>query len=383
MENDAKQDNAAVDRAVDGQPAVAIEKGYVFVYRILDVAEEIDLAAVERLLKERGGLSRLRIARSTRQAFHMRNAPVSLALGPCRVRVGDEAHDCELFAKLWDYGILSLQFQIPLAPGTAWPALVRLAALIEDKSDFDEIARKQAAELTRVLSRAMVLQHEWEGIEDYAIYFLERVAGVDKAADLADRADIPALLIGEPAEPLAPRVRAGILDARLQYGERDLAVIDWNAALVVEPSGVRDVADVLEFAVTHLMEFRYYDDLLDKRLGLLYDSIEQGRRTLRNRFGALSHEASSRFIEFAEFIERVENSLKVVGDFYLATVFRTAAQRFRLRDWEDSITRKMNLLARVTELLQGEVNVSRSHWLEIIVILLISIEVVSAIFKLW
>lgn len=362
---------------------VTVEKGYALVYRILDIAEEIDLQEVERLLKERGGLGRMRMARGTRQAFHVRNAPVRISLGPSTVHIGDGAYEAEVYAKVWDYGILSLQFQLPIAAGTAWDELVRLSAKIDERSDFDEIARRLGRELTRVLEIAMKLPHEWEGIEDYAIFFFERLGGIQAAAELAVKADIPALIIGEPAEKLAPRLRAGILDTMTQYGERDLAVIDWNAAVVVEPSGQRDVADVLEFAVTHLMEFRYYDDLLDKDLAVLYDSIEEGRRPFRNRYGKLSHEASSRFIEFAEFFERVENSLKVVGDFYLATVFRTAAQRFRLRDWEESITRKMNLLARVTELLQGEVNVSRSHWLEIIIIVLIAFEIVSALFKLW
>jgi hypothetical protein len=362
---------------------VRIERGSLLIYRFFDVAEEIDLAAIERLLKERNLLTRLRIARSTRQAFHIRNAPVLLALGATTLRAGTRALEVETFAKVWDYGILSLQFRLPIEPGTPWSELIRLAAACEDESDIDEAARRHARSLTQTLASAMKLPHEWEGIEDYAIFFFEKLAGVDKPAELLQAADVPALILADPVTKLAPRVRGGILETLLQYGESDLAIIDWNAAVVVEPSGQRDVADVLEFAVTHLMEFRYYDDLLDQRLTTLYDAIEQGRGgMLRNSFGRLSHEASSRFIEFSEFIERVENSLKVVGDFYLATVFRTAASRFRLKDWEESITRKMNLLARVTELLQGEVNVQRSHWLEIIVIALIAFEIVSALIQL-
>ena len=361
---------------------VTIERGFVLHYRVFDVAEEVDLAEIETLLKD-SPASRLRMARSTRQAFHIRNAPVLLALGPTQVRVGSETLAAETFAKVWDYGILSLQFQFAIAPGTPWSELVSRAAAAEDDSEIDEAARKHARALTQALGSAMRQTHEWHGIEDYTIFFFEKLGGVERPGDLAQHADVPALILADPGTKLAPRVRTGILDTLLQYGESDLAVIDWNAAVVVEPSGQRDVADVLEFAVTHLMEFRYYDDLLDQRLAVLYDNIEAGRGALwRNRFGRLSHESSTRYIEFSEFIERVENSLKVVGDFYLATVFRTAAQRFRLRDWEESVTRKMNLLARVTELLQGEVNVQRSHWLEIVIIALIVFEIVSALVQL-
>ncbi len=161
-------------------------------------------------------------------------------------------------------------------------------------------------------------------------------------------------------------------------------MIDWNSALVVEPSGSRDVADMLEFASTHLTEFRYFDELLDERLDKLYESIERRRvgSILRRDFESISREAGSLYIEFSKFVERVENSLKFVGDFYLATVFRAAVTRFNMHEWEENVTRKMNALARVSELLKNEVDVRRSHWLEVIVILLILFEIVSAIWKM-
>ena len=57
--------------------------------------------------------------------------------------------------------------------------------------------------------------------------------------------------------------------------------------------------------------------------------------------------------------------------------------RLGLADWQENITRKMNLLAQVSSLLQGEVNIRRSHWMEITVIVLILFEVVSALLKFY
>jgi uncharacterized Rmd1/YagE family protein len=71
----------------------------------------------------------------------------------------------------------------------------------------------------------------------------------------------------------------------------------------------------------------------------------------------------------------------VVGDFYLAEIFRAAVRRFRLADWQQSVTRKLNLFTRVAELLQSELNVWRGHLLEFVVILLIAFEIVSAILR--
>jgi hypothetical protein len=180
-------------------------------------------------------------------------------------------------------------------------------------------------------------------------------------------------------------VRNPILDNVHAYSDRDLAVVDWNSALLVEPEGSRDVADILEFATTHLMEFRYFDDLLDERLERLYDSLERRRSVwsfFRNDYERLSREAGSLYLEFSDYVERVDNSVKFVGDFYLATIFRSAVRRFNLPEWEKSLNRKMNALARISEMLQTEVNARRSHWLEVIVVVLILVELISTILKL-
>jgi hypothetical protein len=355
----------------------SIAKGTVIAYRIFDLAEEIDLAAVQ-------GSSRLELARSGGHSLVVRNAPVTLALGPSRIRIGEKPVDVEIFARLWDYGVVSIQFHVPIAAGTSWHDLVRFAAAAEDDNEFDAVARAKAGEVLGALGKAFKGPHEPHGFEDYIVYFLEKIDGIRSISELSEAADIPALILGEPTTTLSARQRSAILESTFQYSSSDLAVIDWNSALLVEPSGSRDVADMLEFASTHLTEFRYFDELLDERLDKLYESIERRRvgSILRRDFESISREAGSLYIEFSKFVERVENSLKFVGDFYLATVFRAAVTRFNMHEWEENVTRKMNALARVSELLKNEVDVRRSHWLEVIVIVLILFEIVSAVWKI-
>jgi hypothetical protein len=276
--------------------------------------------------------------------------------------------------------VVSIQFHLPIEGGTTWQALVQRAALAEDDNDIDAVAAARVREVAGNLAGAATLAHEPQGVEDYIVYFLEELTGIEEPSQLASRADIPALILGEPSLSLSNDMRKAILDGALSYSTRDLAVIDWNSALVIDPSGSRDVVDILEFAVTHLMEFRYFDTLLDDRLESLYEAVERQRRFsfFRTEYERLSREASALFLEFSEYVERIENSLKFVGDFFLATVFRRATARFQLREWEGSVTRKVNALARVSEVLSAEINARRSHWLEIVVIALILYEIISA-----
>ena len=64
-----------------------------------------------------------------------------------------------------------------------------------------------------------------------------------------------------------PRPAASCCRQRFSYFEDDLAVLTWNAALVVEPVAEdTDVQYVLEFANAQLLELRFYDALLDAEL---------------------------------------------------------------------------------------------------------------------
>ena len=362
---------------------VCIQKGSVLIYRVFDVAEEANLSHVEALLKSESSRARLKFTKVPKQAVIMRNAPVTLNLGETEVILDQHKIKVEVFAKIWDYGVLSIMFQIPIPEGTEWEELIEFSAKIEQDTTLDEAARFRAQELVNVITAALRDPHTWHQFEDYVIFFFEVISGIEKTGELIEKVDIPRLLIAETNNNLSERSRRAIMEnSTFQYTNADLTIIDWNSAIVIEPSGLKEVPEVIEFALTHMMEMRYYDALLDQKLTTLYDSIEESRgKFFSNRFTHLSREASSRYIEFSEFIERVDNSFKVLGDFYLAKIFRASGEKFRIPEWEVNITRKINLFSNLSELLQGEINVNRSLWLEITVVVLILFELITTIAK--
>jgi hypothetical protein len=365
---------------------VTINQGTTLIYRVFDLGEEIDLAAAETILANQAYRTRLKMAKPAGQALIIRNPPIRINIGEVNLPLNGEVLAAEVVATIWEYGVISFAFQLPIAKGTTWRALIELSDLLQSdiptSSRIDEIGRVRSKEITGLLGSSLKKPNPNPIFDDYIIYFIQDAAGVQTGADLIANADVPSLILGESREPLSERARKSILDFQYQYSDNDLAVIDWNSALILEPSGQREIADILEFALTHLLEFRFYDELLDDRTRELYTAVEQRRQgLLKNFFSSSSREANTRFLEFSEFIERVDNSLKVVGDFYLAEIFRAAVRRFRISDWQQSATRKLNLLARVSELLQGELNVLRGHLLEAVVILLIAIEIFSAVLR--
>ena len=365
---------------------IEIKKGSILIYRVFDVAEEVNLHRVEELLSEPltgTNRSRLRFTLTPRQTIIMRNAPITLGLGESDIIFQNKPVKAEVSAKIWDYGVISILFQIPIPENTSWEKLIDISAQLEQDTLIDESAKYRTQELTNLINPALREPHHWHEFEDYNIFFFEEIDGINDCKEIFDQVDVARLIVAENTAELSDRAKKSILVSTLQYSKNDLAVIDWNSALVIEPSGKKEVPEAIEFALTHLMEMRYYDSLIDQKLTMLYDSIEESRgKFFNNRFSLLSREASARYIEFSEFIERVDNSFKVVGDFYLAKIFRVSNEEFRIPEWEGNIMRKMGLLANLSALLQGEINVNRSLWLEITIVVLILFELITTFAKL-
>ncbi len=366
-----------------GIPIVA--EGRILVYRLFDVADAVDLHRAEAL----AALPSARLAMEGAQsatALEFPRPPLQLALGGREVDLPGGPHHAEGSAHVYDYGVVSVRYAIDIAPGTPLDALLPVAErLVAGPSTaLDLSARRDAEEVARALGPALERPHAWEGLETYQVFLLRRLeGGAARAADLLAAPPVAPLLLGEAgAIPLSPEEREDVLSHHFSYLETDLAVIHWNCALVLEPSGVDDVPDLLEFATAHLLELRYYDALLDRELHRLYDELEAGgsplTHVLTRKYRKLQRGTAALLVELSEMIERLENAVKIVGDFYLARLYQGAVRRFRLPAWQETVLRKQKLLAEVNGLTGDAADTSRAELLELAIIGLIVFEILAA-----
>jgi len=71
--------------------------------------------------------------------------------------------------------------------------------------------------------------------------------------------------------PLTDDERNEILQSRRSYYPDDLVVIGWIAALVYDtPEDALPLMQLLEYANSQLLEFRYYDEMLTRLLAGVY-----------------------------------------------------------------------------------------------------------------
>jgi hypothetical protein len=367
-----------------GGESIAIQRGCILAYRIFDVCDEIALDTAEQQLADAPGKRRVRFTRDGEQAMQFAAPPLDIELGTRTIdlvlKPGVEAI---LSARFFDYGAVSVEFELPIAPGTRVQDLLPLCDELYESLRLEEVARREVDQLLPRLKGATRGRHDFQGVETYTVVFVEELAG-PPVTELTDSALLAKLIVGEASvKSLSDDARRDVLRHSHSYLEDDLVIIDWNSAFVLEPSGSRDVPEILEFATSQLLELRYYDSTLDAELGHIYDDYAIARRDwrslLRSPYERLARNVLRRFVELTEFTERVDNALKVVGDFYLARVYQSAVRRFRITSWRDSIDEKQALVARSYDLLKGEVDIRRSTVLEVIVIILIAVELVAAL----
>ena len=364
--------------------ALVFEKAHVLCYRTFDIAEEISLEQARRVLTS--DTRRLKLGRENSQYLQLPDPPLAFELGRRALALRQGPVTVDVTARLFDHGAASIILRVPVPEGTTLEVLTALADELYDSQALEELALELIEAVRKMIATAVQGPHLWEQNESYTILFAERIQGNPTADELASRADLARLLLGEVgAKALSSREREAVTQYRFSYTVDDLVVVDWNSAFVYEPSGSSDIPDLLEVANAQLLEFRYYDDQLDAHIARIHDRVQARRHgwtaLFRSPYRALARETLSTLVDLNEFIERVENSLKIIGDFYIAKVYEAAVKRLRIPSWQASVTRKQQLLAQTYGLLKGEVDTDRALTLEATIVFLIVFEIVFAFLR--
>ncbi|MBL8765134.1 MAG: hypothetical protein JNM07_12785 [Phycisphaerae bacterium] len=301
------------------------------------------------------------------------------------VRPGDAGCVTEAAAEgvLYDFGAATVTYRIAFQADPE--ELVRLSEALYENAPLIDDARARARALLARLGGAVSRPGLSPLVEDYHVWRLEEPAGEPDAETwLAAHAAWVARLLRAECRSLAPSQRSDALASRLSYGERDMAIVDWNAALLMGSEG-EDARAILEFANVELLEVCFLDDRLDEALERAYQAVRHDQppwawaRQLFGRPAAELEQTARLLIDSALLFEEVNNALKLLGDQHLARLYGLAARRFHLPEWDASILRKMHTVESVHDKLAGRQTNRRMEVLEWIVIVLIALEIVLAL----
>ncbi|MBI1830072.1 MAG: hypothetical protein HYR84_01315 [Planctomycetes bacterium] len=354
-------------------PSAPMLQGTLHMYVAFDWGDEILLDRVREIVP--ASAQELPRRRRTPPSFFYRPPPLRVVLPSVELQLAElGAVQASVVVTIFDFGAVSIAFQISFS--AAPEALLSLAGSLADSTPLLQKAKTTIESLHKQLLPA-IQDPLWQDdlSEEYHVFQFAPEA-LPQAANLAWLAGMVHL----ESDPLSADEMEEALRFRLSYSPEDLFVPDWAAAVLID----RDCDDTLQtigFANLQLLEFRHIDNRLDESLQAAAHMIQPLTRStlpywrVHDRplrvLGELKVEANGLF-------ERTNNVLKLVGDPYLARVYRLVARRFHMETWIENIQRKLEVAEGVYQVVSDQATSFRTEFLEVIVVLLILIEIILA-----
>jgi hypothetical protein len=358
-------------------------RGSVLVLIQFDVCEEIRLDELRKIFGARTAEASFKKAPSY---VRYQRTPIEETLDPV---ILDSGERLEGQIKYYDYGVVSLVFELPFS-GT-WEDLIQVSCRWTSDTNFESLATRIARQKLERAAPAMIKPYltkpgvsscetgEWLQ-EDYFIFHLREIAGAPSANDLlaADGDKIAQVVRGEMSM-LSEGERQEILQSRISYYPHDLAVIGWNAAFIYDtPAGAETAIQLLQYANSQLLEFRHYDELLTKELENVYDFLDAGGTNVWSRWqtARAASKLHTVLLDVNELTERADNAIKFLSDMFSARLYKLAASKVGVPDYKDLVKEKLQTAEDLYKFMVEQFNQSRAFVLELMVVVILIIELV-------
>src|SRR5438094_5803832 len=358
----------------EAQAEPVVQEGVCYALFAYDAGLGINLDESERRITALTQRAAIRHKRRAPRYFEYRPAPLRVTQEREALAVGAFRTTPSVEAVLYDFGAVSVTYQIPLAGPLAH--LITLAEELYESNVLLADSRRWVEHLLATIAPAVTRPGLTDFVETYEIFEVGAFRPPCPPAELyTTHAQEVARILRSERAVLSNQEVHDALGHRISFGSDDVTLIDWDAALIADRDA-EDVRAVLEFANVELLEMRYLDQQLDDALDESYGTLSRRdglwlpgvtRADLR-RIGQLQ-------VDNAVLFEGVNNALKLLGDQYLARVYRLVSERFHLAEWDASILRKLQTLESIYQKLSDQAANRRTEALEWIIIARIAAQI--------
>jgi hypothetical protein len=360
---------------------LTINRGRCHALFAYDIAFSIDLSEAERRITAiRQQRETIKHKRRAPRYFQYRPLPVRVSQATEKIAIGGFQTNGMVDLVLYDFGAVSVNYAIPIEG--PFKRVVDLGCELYENAVLLEDSERRVKQFLEMIQPAVSKPHVSAFVEDYVVYQIEELNAPPPLDDfVAQNENLLAQILRAETRELSWDEIRDALSRRISFSSADVTIVDWNAALLVDQDSEDNVA-VLEFANVELMEMRYLDRRLDDALGLAYEALSRQtwkRFPFRSDHSAL-HKLAQWQVDSAVLFEGVNNALKLIGDQYLARLYRVAAERLHLSEWDASIIRKLETLDSIYGKISDRVATQRMELLEWIIIVLIAVSIALPFF---
>jgi hypothetical protein len=347
--------------------------GSLWILLLYDVCEEIDLDALRAILRVQPRREPS-FRHPAPEYVRFERPPVVQPLEPIELESGNSLQG-EL--NFFEYGVVSIKLELPFQAD--WPQLTELSSRWMTGAELEAQAVQTVRRSLSVAQAALIKPHEdWLSEDYYIIHLKETTPALTAAEMIAEHGnDIARIVRGEQAELSAGETEE-ILGSRLSYYPDDLLVVGWTAAFIHDTAeDAVPTIQLLEYANTQLLEFRYYDAVLSRLLQGVYRSLEKkGGFLMRWSLASQAQHLNKIRLDIRELTERADTSIKFLSDMFSARLYRLAAAKVGVDDYRRLVDGKLHTAAELYEFMRDQFHQSRAFVLEVMVVILLIIELV-------
>src|SRR6266404_3466837 len=362
----------------DTSSARIITRGYFRMLNFFDIAEAIDLEKLRTLLGPQAAPRSPGFVHLTPEYAQAQNPPLEESLEPLTLPSGEKLSGK---IKYYWFGVASVEL--------ATPFQCNLDALCGDSYRWMNApeVEKAAEDLLRTRLdrfRPALIRPSTKWLdEDYLVIDIQSAQHRDghnpTAAELLEHyGDQLTELVRGEVTPLSAAERDEILRDALSYYPTDLIVVGWAAALVYDkPDATSAIIDLLEYANTQLLEFRYYDEVLTNLLSNVYSSLEGHESFLsRWRLPRRAVRVNRLRLDIMDLAERTEYAVKFISDTYYARVYRLCSAKIGVDDYKTLVKEKLKTAGELYDFMVAQFNERRMFALEVVVAVLVALDVI-------
>lgn len=350
-----------------------IQNGTCFVIFAYDAARSINLELAERRVHEATQRQTMPHKRRAPSYFEYQPPPLRVSQDTEPIHAGKFSGRGSVDLLIYDFGAVTVTYSFPI--NGPFIDLLQLSEELYDNEFLLSASHFRVSQLLNVMGEAANQASIAPVVEDYVVFHIESFTQPFDANRFcsAERRQIAQILRAE-RQTLSDQEVDDAIAARISFGIQDLTIVDWNAALLIDREG-EDIRAVLDFANVELLEMRHLDQRLDRAMDQAYDTLSHSSLNLLRVFGYYSaalRRVAELQVDNAILFEGVNNTLKLLGDQYLARVYRLVNRRFHLDEWDASILRKLQTLESIYEKISNQATNRRMEILEWVIIILIA-----------
>ncbi len=341
--------------------------GNIYIFSAFDIGEEIKFDLVKKSKDVQVG--KIQVSKFLKN-YHL---PLEIELPH-----PNESARC-ISSKIHPFGAISLIYKVPIVS-----SLHDLRqTLIDIDKKYQHHSIHDAYSIYKKIKPFIIKPNFFQLKNYYTVIQIDSNKDISGTQIKEQHGHVIASLLRFEIETLSDYQKDEIINSSIGYFKKDLVIIDTEAAFVYDPQ-YEEILDFFELGNIQQLELHYFDKLLDKQLTLLYNQKNPKLPLLSympfigSRYFDPIGDLNRIKVDISVITERLESSIKIVGEAYFSEVYDHIITQLDLRSWQKSINKKLNIIKDIRYVYQNKVDANREDLLSVLIIILIMIEVFFA-----